>query len=267
MDNSTGRRKRGWSPEVNRVAKLFCSDTNPTLRLKAARFLKTEGLDVLKTLFFTESVPEEVRAEAWVAYAHLKSLPTMDKSDEDHAAEAMIRRLSGRPGKSQDNVTTSPAKQELESMLTQYLSSKGRRSEEVLVAIFETTARLRLRIDYKLLAPAHSHSSPKVRASFALAAHLQESDRIETDLIKLLADTEVSVAVQAAMMLGKVGTTRAVEPLMKHTKSMLLGGELKFAALEAIQSIQSRVGITAHGGLSLINEEGGQLTLCPKTTP
>ena len=154
MDNSTGRRKRGWSPEVNRVAKLFCSDTNPTLRLKAARFLKTEGLDVLKTLFFTESVPEEVRAEAWVAYAHLKSLPTMDKSDEDHAAEAMIRRLSGRPGKSPDNVTTSPAKQELESMLTQYLSSKGRRSEEVLVAIFETTARLRLRIDYKLLAPA-----------------------------------------------------------------------------------------------------------------
>ena len=72
-----------------------------------------------------------------------------------------------------------------------------------------------------------------------MAAHLQESDRIETDLIKLLADTEVSVAVQAAMMLGKVGTTRAVEPLMKHTKSMLLGGELKFAALEVIQSIQS----------------------------
>ena len=152
-------------------------------------------------------------------------------------------------------------------MVTQYLSNKGRRSEEVLVAVFETISRLRLRIDYTLLAPARSHSSPKVRASFALAAHLQETDRIETDLIVLLADTEVSVAVQAAMMLGKVGTTRAVEPLMKHTKSMLLGGELKFAALEAIRAIQSRVGVTAHGGLSLTAEEGGQLSVVSPDDP
>ena len=97
MDKSSGRQRRGWGPEVNRVAKLFCSDKDPTLRLKAARFLKNEGLDVLKTLFFTESVPEEVRAEAWVAYAHLKGLPIMDKSGKDHAAQTMIQTPSGRP--------------------------------------------------------------------------------------------------------------------------------------------------------------------------
>jgi hypothetical protein len=93
-------------------------------------------------------------------------------------------------------------------------------------------------------------------------------------LIKLLGREEPAIRVAAAKALGLVGTVHAVEPLLPLTKELLGALGLRAAALDAVRSIQARLGDAEAGRVSVAKVEdvagavslaadGGELSLPP----
>jgi len=102
--------------------------------------------------------------------------------------------------------------------------------------------------------------SPPLAEALAEAFGQLGGPRAEEALLRLLAHESDRVRVLAAEALGKIGTVRAVEPLLPLTRG-LLGGELQQAAREAVRHIQGRLGDVAAGGLAVVDDQGGALSL------
>ncbi|MFT7625717.1 MAG: hypothetical protein ACI9WU_004908 [Myxococcota bacterium] len=97
--------------------------------------------------------------------------------------------------------------------------------------------------------------------------------RAEAALVTLLGSDEDTVKTLAALGLARIGGIAAVEALEPHTSGFFTDGELKNAAVAAVEAIQERAGAGAiGGGLSLaeppgaegavsLTEPPGQLTL------
>lgn len=85
----------------------------------------------------------------------------------------------------------------------------------------------------------------------ALRAARRHGVGAEAFLIEALAHESDAVARAAADSLGLVGTPAAVMPLRSRIKGLFVDGDLKSAALAAIERIQGRVG-TVGGGLSVV---------------
>jgi hypothetical protein len=85
----------------------------------------------------------------------------------------------------------------------------------------------------------------------------------EASILPLLARPSQSVRLEAVRALGRMGSTTAVEPLLKLTQGFSTSGALKAAAREAMVQIQSRLGDAEAGRLSLVvpAEEAGSLSL------
>jgi HEAT repeat protein len=75
--------------------------------------------------------------------------------------------------------------------------------------------------------------------------------RGEAALLQFLAQGETPVQTAAAKALGACGTIKAVEPLLEHARGLLLPGDLKEAARDAVRAIQSRLGDVEAGRLAL----------------
>ena len=96
-------------------------------------------------------------------------------------------------------------------------------------------------------------------AAAALRAARRHGTAAESMLIDALG-SEDAIARVAADGLGLVGTTAAVMPLREKTKGLFADGQLKSAALAAIEMIQGRVGAVG-GGLSVVEASAaGQLS-------
>lgn len=94
----------------------------------------------------------------------------------------------------------------------------------------------------------------------ALRHACRHGSAAEPFLLTWLAREGAQTARVAAAGLAQVGTTAAVMPLREKIDSLgLFEGDLKSAALAAIESIQGRVG-TAGGALSVVDESGGGLS-------
>jgi HEAT repeat protein len=74
----------------------------------------------------------------------------------------------------------------------------------------------------------------------------------EPVVMKLIEHEANEVRVAAAQALAAFGTVAAVEPLLAQTSGVLKDATLKRAALQAISSIQSRLGPVEMGRLSLL---------------
>lgn len=86
----------------------------------------------------------------------------------------------------------------------------------------------------------------------ALKAARRHGAAAEPLLVDALASDDAAVARVAADGLGLVGTPNAVMALRACTKGLFADGQLKSAALAAIELIQGRVGV-AGGGLSVVD--------------
>ncbi|MCB9539410.1 MAG: hypothetical protein H6704_24620 [Myxococcales bacterium] len=95
----------------------------------------------------------------------------------------------------------------------------------------------------------------RARVARALAAHKQEA-AAEAVALTLLKDDVVEVAVAAARALVRVGSVRAVQPLLARGEGLLTSGELKQATRAAVEAIQSRLGDVQRGGLSIAADAG-----------
>ncbi len=83
----------------------------------------------------------------------------------------------------------------------------------------------------------------------------------EPALLQLLACQSAAVRCQAVIALGRIGTVRAVEPLLPLSKG-LIAGHLETLAREAIRGIQGRLGDVEGGRLSVVDSpEPGGLSL------
>lgn len=92
---------------------------------------------------------------------------------------------------------------------------------------------------------------PRIATALATALGFVEHPDVEQALLRLLEHDADDVKIATAASLGRVGSVKAVEPLLEYTKGLLLGGDLKDQARQAIESIQSRLGDADHGQLSL----------------
>jgi HEAT repeat protein len=99
--------------------------------------------------------------------------------------------------------------------------------------------------------------------SFAHTVDRIGSPEAEPGLLSLLGRASDAVRTAAAGALARVGTVRAVEPLLALTSGLLTAPSLKRAAREAVERIQGRLGDAEAGRLSLVvpAEEAGSLSL------
>lgn len=136
---------------------------------------------------------------------------------------------------------------------------------------------------------ARAHTDPVLRALGALMSedpdrianvpppHMAEAARIgpnlvvatlerlgaEDALFDLLDEEHAPVQRAAAAALGRMGSIRAVEPLLPLCEGLTRDAELKREAREAVQRIQARLGDVSPGGLSLADgaAEAGQVSV------
>ncbi|HEY3450725.1 MAG TPA: hypothetical protein VGK67_30490 [Myxococcales bacterium] len=85
-----------------------------------------------------------------------------------------------------------------------------------------------------------------------------EGAQAEKGLIALLGHPEPAVRRLAAVGLSKVGSVKAVEPLLPLAEGVLAASEVKDAARDAVRAIQARLGDAGAGRLSVVDERAGE---------
>ncbi|MGC4114841.1 MAG: hypothetical protein QM765_09570 [Myxococcales bacterium] len=217
------------SPESAKALQAALVDADPAIRLLAARLspAQKEAQQVLEALLDDERVPAEIRASALERLAGAWPYPEVAA----HVGRAF-------------------ASDALELKRAAIAAAGAGRDVDRLVAM-------------EKLAPLHDEG-----VASALAKALATAGELaEPGLIKLLGHESAAVRREAAAGLGKVGTVRAVEPLLPLTQGVLADGALKDAARDAVRAIQARLGDAGGGRLSVVQavaEEGalsvGQVT-------
>jgi hypothetical protein len=175
-----------------------------------------------------------------------------------------------------------------EMRLLAAVSLGGERASGVLLALArDSGVRSDLRVEAveRLRAARHPavfevarDVAPDADAALAQAAARALAElgdaRAEPILIQLLGHESLEARSAAAEALGKLGTVRAVEPLLPLTKGLTTSAALKDAARAAVRAIQGRLGVVeagrvslteeeAHAGALSIASEGGEVSLAP----
>jgi HEAT repeat protein len=205
------------TPEAREASLAGLEDTTPWMRLSAARFLPDEGREVLEALVRDRHVPDAAAAEAIALLA--ARLPP------DRAGPLLVEILKSR--------TDDARRQAIEALgHLRYAPALG-----PLVVLLE-------RAD-----PATASAAAAALASLGDA-------KSETALLEVLTGTERDVRLAAVRALGKVGTVRAVEPLMRLAESGHADAETRDGVRDAIRAIHSRLHGAEAGQLSLAKSDG-----------
>jgi HEAT repeats len=207
------------------------ADADPWVRLAAARFLRDEGKEVLRSLLADERAPDYASAEA--ASLLGARLPS------EEAGPLLVAALKGRSGE-----TRRQSVQEL--------------------------GRLKFAPSLGPLCVLLDRADPRTAAAAAEALEAIGDPKAEPRLLDAVRHEAAELRIAAARALGVVGTVNAVEPLLHELDTKRLDGESRRALREAVSAIQSRLAGAEAGQLSLAatTAEAGRLSLAtPRAGP
>ncbi len=195
----------GDSPEGQSIAKVTLSNSDPTLRLPAAIALRREGLATLGGLAATPEVNQELR---------VKALSTIIQGFPAKLAVPHVRPVLAhsdpRIARTAVQLIGHLKFRPMLSDLARRLGAKGATKGGLLALIVETLADL-------------------------------GDASIEPTLIQLIKHPDSSVCGPAAEALGRLGTQRAVEPLLRAATSLSAHASLRPKARDAARMIKDRL--------------------------
>jgi hypothetical protein len=218
-------------PATKEVSRLSLADPEPWVRLAAARFLRDEGNAVLRSLVADEWTPDQASAEAASLLA--VRLPI------EESGPLLVAALKGRAG-------------ETRRQAIHYLG------------------RLRYTPSLGPLCVLLAHAEARTGAAAAAALGALGDPKAEPYLVDALRREAAELRVAAARVLGRLGTVRAVEPLLHELDTKRLDGESRHAIREAVSAIQARLAGAEAGQLSMsaTTAEAGRLSLAtPRAGP
>lgn len=198
--------------EAREASQEDLKDPSPWVRLAAARFLKDEGLEVLKHLALDRAVPESAAAEA-------------------------VALLSAR----------CPAEQAGPLLLTALKTHSGEARRQAV----EELGRIRYGPARGPLIVLLEHADPRTGAAAAAALARLGDVKSETSLLKAVESDAGELRQAAVRALGTVGSAASVEPLLAFLASRRLDAETRQRIREAVGAIQSRLAGAGAGQLSL----------------
>jgi hypothetical protein len=209
-------------PATVEALRAACSDRSSAIRLRAARELGAEGRDTLLQVAY--SMDDDAISA--------KAVSILDRDLPVERAKAILD-LARNTGSRQTALACVKA------------LGRGRGGDAAAGLLAEVLA------------------SPNVTLAVAAVRALAptRSPAAETALIRALRHEEADIRVAAAEALRDFGTAMAVLPLQQAIERSRLDLDLRRAARQAIDEIQSRVQGAAPGQLSLAGTEAGQLSL------
>jgi HEAT repeat protein len=229
------QRRAPSSREAVETSRALMDFADPSVRLAAAMHLGDEGLATIEALVNAPDVDAALMSDA---LQHL-------------IANVPVTRVGGI----------------LESALDSH-------HEAVQHVAIQGITKLGHRGAIDRLVRVGDGDSTRLTVTVATALAQLGDPRAEPALVRWLGRNNEAVCIAAARALGTIGTVAAVEPLLPHTKGLLTDADLKRAAREAIEKIQSRLGDVEAGRLSLsevaqrdgalsLSEEAGKLSMAP----
>ncbi len=207
------------------------ADADPWVRLAAARFLRDDGAEVLRSLLADERAPDHASAEAASLLA--ARLPPAE------AGPLLVAALKGRSGE-----TRRQSIQEVGQL--KFAPSLG-----PLCVLLE-------------------HADARTAAAAAGALDALGDAKAEPHLVDAARHEAAELRIAAARALGSLGTVKAVEPLLHELDTKHLDGESRRAFRLAVSAIQSRLAGAEAGQLSMAptTAEAGRLSLAtPRAGP
>lgn len=216
------------TPEAERASRTALVDKSVWVRLSAARFLKNDGIAVLRALVEDRESPDDAASEALEVLAH--RLPIAE------AGPLLLKMLKHR--------------------------SKETRRQAV-----KQLGRLQYGPAISSLIVVLERSNPRTAAAAATALGMIGGPAGEAALLKAMNDDARELRLAATRALGAIGSVRAVEPLLAHLEAFRLDAESRQALREAVSAIQSRLAGAGAGQLSIATEpsESGRLSLAEPT--
>jgi hypothetical protein len=211
-------------PTAMEASHAGLSDPNPWVRLAAARFLRDEGKEALRSLLADPQAPDHASAEAASLLAARLRV--------EEAGPLLIAALKGRSGETR------------------------RQSIEEL-------GRLKFAPSLGPLCVLLEGTDPRTAAAAAEALEAIGDPKAEPRLLDAVRHEAAELRIAAARALGALGTVGAVEPLLHELDTKRLDGESRRALREAVSAIQSRLAGAEAGQLSLAvtTAEAGRLSL------
>jgi hypothetical protein len=198
--------------EAREASREDLKDPSPWVRLAAARFLKDEGLEVLKHLALDRAVPESAAAEAVALFA-----------------------------------ARCPAEQAGPLLLTALKTHSG----EVRRQAVEELGRIHYGPARGPLIVLLEHADPRTGAAAAAALAALGDVTAEPALLKAVESDSRELRLAAVRALGTVGSAVSVEPLLAFLAGRRLDTETRQRIREAVGAIQSRLAGAGAGQLSL----------------
>lgn len=200
------------------AARNGLTEEDPFIRMLAALHLGPQNFDQVERIAREETLPHEVRL---FAFGHLAARGPLLWSK---GFVGRVMRIDGR----------SAQRAVLRSLVA------GKRTD-LARAIVDATAETAL--------PAET----LFEVSEALARIGDES--AELTLLGIIDTSVIALRSSAIRALSRVGTVKAVEPLLMISKNFLEVGEIRDAAKRAIREIQGRIGDADAGRLSVIDPD------------
>lgn len=200
-------------PSSKEVAHKAVQDRDPTIRLLAAVQLGVEGLPVIRELMV---------AQAGHAHARVKVVHHLAAFYPDERVVPLLE------------MAATDLVPDVRSAAIGALAAQGHRG------LLST-----------LLQAAPKERDEGVCVVMARAFGRLPDPRGEGALLELLEREDTRVRRAAAEALGQVGSPRAVEALLPHTKGFFTNSELKETASAAVSAIQGRIRGAGSGQLTL----------------
>jgi hypothetical protein len=175
------------------------------------------------------------------------------------AAEALGAMLRDKRMTDQERAEVLPLSTKLGSAFHPELKLALAATDEVLQArIVDHIAELGAREFLPELRQQAVHARGEGCGAFCRAFVALDDREAEPLLLQLLAGSDLAGRVQAAHALAKLGTVRAVAPLLEISSALLTPIQLKSAARKAIGAIQARLGEADVGDVSLVAPANGE---------
>ncbi|MBI3271702.1 MAG: HEAT repeat domain-containing protein [Planctomycetes bacterium] len=214
------------TPEALRACREVAKRDESRIRVLALRHLQKEGLTPLAELVESDSSPEEYRLEA---------------------LEHLLRELP------RDGLAVF-----LERLIGSKCDGVRKRAFKALLSLKETPP-------LELLVEKLAGANPAATCDLVRAIGRLEDPNAEAALLPLLEHADPQVKTVVSGVLGRIGTIRAVEPLLACARGAggLGKGELGAVARFAVKAIQRRLGEVDAGRLSVVEGEAedGALSL------